>query len=203
MHRMFIVVLVLTLILTACAFGTGRNGMMRGMDEDMMQRHRASIPEAYAGLTNPVPSTTESLARGEALYAANCASCHGERGLGEGPAAEGLDPAPAPIAHTAQMVSDAYLFYRISEGGNEPPFNSAMPAFKDTLSERERWDVINYIRSLDGGMDGGMMEGMMALWCILGLLVLLIGVGAIVGVVVWLIRRTRSSATPPEPPTDS
>lgn len=211
MHRMFIVVLILTSILTACTFGADRDGMMRGMDEGMMQRHRAPIPEEYAGLTNPVPATTESLARGEALYTANCASCHGERGLGNGPAAEGLDPAPAPIAHTAQMVSDAYLFYRITEGGGDAPFNSAMPAFEDSLSERERWDVINYVRSLDGAMDGGMMEGimqdgmmnsMMIAWCILGLFVLLIVVGAIVGLVVWLVRRTGSSATPTESPTD-
>lgn len=212
MHRMFIVVLSLLLVLTACAFGTGRdNGMMRGMDEGMMQRHRVPIPEEYAGLTNPVPATTESLARGEALYAANCASCHGDRGLGNGPAAEGLDPAPPPIAYTAQMLSDAHLFYRISEGGNEAPFNSAMPAFEDTLSERERWDVINYVRSLEGGMDGGMIEGMMqdgmmngmmVTWCILGLLILLILVGAIVGLVVWLARRTGSSATRNESPTD-
>lgn len=48
------------------------------------------------------------------------------------------------------MLSDDYLFYRISEGGNVAPFNSAMPAWKEILTETERWDVINYTRSLGG-----------------------------------------------------
>ena len=152
---------VVAFLLTACAAPPARPAGMR-MGEGMMERHMASIPTEYAGLTNPISPDAESLARGKTIYQAKCAACHGESGLGDGPTAEGLDPPPAPIAHTSQMLSEAYLFYRVSAGGNFAPFNSAMPAWKEQLSEDERWDVINYIRSLEaGGMMGNMPNGMM------------------------------------------
>lgn len=130
-------------------------GMGRGMGErmgpnsGMRERHRAPIPSAYAGRTSPVEATEASLARGEEIYTTYCETCHGAGGMGDGAAGENLDPPPAPIAHTSQMLGDDYLFWRISEGGSMEPFNSAMPAWKETLDEGERWDVINYIRSLE------------------------------------------------------
>jgi mono/diheme cytochrome c family protein len=45
-------------------------------------------------------------------------------------------------------LSDGYLFWRVSEGGMMAPFNSAMPAWKTTLSEEQRWHVISYVRLL-------------------------------------------------------
>jgi mono/diheme cytochrome c family protein len=125
----------------------------------MMERHRAPAPEEYAGLTNPVPADEESLARGEEIYGRLCASCHGDGGMGDGPAAENLDPAPAPIAHTSRMLGDDYLFWRVTEGGHD--FETAMPAWDQALTEQERWDVINYVRALGrgtappGGVRGG------------------------------------------------
>lgn len=92
----------------------------------------------------------ESLARGAALYSANCASCHGDGGMGDGPAGVVLDPPASPVARTSQMLGDGYLFWRISEGGYS--FGTAMPAWKDVLDERARWDVINYLRVLGQGV---------------------------------------------------
>jgi mono/diheme cytochrome c family protein len=43
-------------------------------------------------------------------------------------------------------INDAYLFWRVSEGGVMAPFNSAMPAWKGALSETQRWQVVNYLR---------------------------------------------------------
>ena len=71
--------------------------------------------------------------------------------MGDGPAGTGLDPAPAPVARTSQMMGDSYLFWRISEGGSMEPFNSAMPAWKNALDEQARWDLINYVRALGSG----------------------------------------------------
>lgn len=122
-----------------------------GMGSGMMARHHATIPQEYAGLTNPVPSNEESLARGAEIYSTNCATCHGDGGMGDGPAAASLNPAPAPIAHTSLMLGDSYLFWRISEGGTGEPFNSTMPPWKSTLDEQARWDVINYVRALGSG----------------------------------------------------
>ncbi len=128
-------------------------GMGMGMmgNNSMRTAHHATIPEAYAALVNPIAAEAESLARGAAIYASNCAVCHGDGGMGDGPAAAGLDPAVAPIAHTSQMLSDAYLFWRISEGGQGDPLHSAMPTWKKTLDEQARWDVINYVQALGRG----------------------------------------------------
>ena len=140
---------LLTLFLAACdAQGNGTTpGMGMGGDE-MMERHHAQIPAEYAGLTNPIPADEASLERGAQLYATNCASCHGDSGMGDGPAASALHPAPAPVAHTSQMMADDYLYWRISEGGT--PFNTSMPPWK-SLDEQARWDMVNYMRALGGG----------------------------------------------------
>lgn len=127
---------------------TRSGGMGMGMGNGMMARHHSVIPEAYAGLTNPVPADEVSLARGAEIYTARCATCHGDGGMGDGPAGQALDPAPAAIAHTSQQMADDYLYWRISEGGTS--FNTAMPAW-GTLEEETRWDLINYMRALGNG----------------------------------------------------
>lgn len=147
------IVLVLFLFLTACAPRPAGNsaapGMGMGMGGNgMMARHHAQIPEDYAGLTNPVAADEDSLERGKTLYATNCASCHGDGGMGDGPAGAALNPAPAPVAHSSQMMADDYLFWRISEGGAE--FGTTMPGWK-ALDEQSRWDMINYMRALGAG----------------------------------------------------
>jgi mono/diheme cytochrome c family protein len=120
-----------------------------GGGNGMMERHHATIPADYADVTNPTPDDSDSLARGASLYATHCASCHGDGGMGDGAAGAALDPKPASVAHTSQMMSDAYLFWRVSEGG--VPFQTAMPVWKDLLDEQARWDVINYVRALGAG----------------------------------------------------
>lgn len=119
-------------------------------EENTAHTHvHADLPEEYAGLTNPLAGDQEAIAAGKEIYQQNCASCHGEEGTGHGPAAAALDPQPASLADQAMMqdLSDAYLFWRVSEGGAMEPFNSAMPAWKDTLTEMERWQVVSYIRT--------------------------------------------------------
>ena len=136
------------------------NGMM-GMGGGMMARHHATIPDDYAGLPNPIAADEASIERGATLYTTQCASCHGDGGMGDGPAAANLDPAPANIAHTSQMLGDDYLFWRISEGGAMAPFNSTMVAWKSIMDEDARWDVINYVQALGSGavMPGQTMGG--------------------------------------------
>ena len=136
-------------LLSACAPQAESVGPGMGMgNNNMMSRHHAQIPEEYAGLTNPIPSDEASLERGAKLYTTNCATCHGDGGMGDGPAASALDPVPAAVAHTSQMMADDYLYWRVSEGG--VPFSTSMPPWK-TLDEQSRWDMINYIRALGAG----------------------------------------------------
>jgi mono/diheme cytochrome c family protein len=122
-----------------------------GPGSGMRARHHATIPEEYAGMSNPVAADDASLERGEELYATNCATCHGDGGMGDGPAGKALDPGPAPIAHTSQMMGDDYMFWRINEGGAMEPFNSSMIAWKNVLDEQASWDVINYVKALGSG----------------------------------------------------
>ena len=131
--------------------GNGFMGMGNGMGGGMMARHHAAIPEEYAGLTNPISADDASIERGGEIYTAQCATCHGDGGMGDGPAGVNLDPAPANIAHTSQMLGDDYLFWRVSEGGAMEPFNSTMIAWGGILDEDARWDVINYVQALGSG----------------------------------------------------
>lgn len=147
--KQILLVAVLTLLLTACgAQGNDTNPGMSMNNDGMMSRHHAEIPAEYAGLKNPIPADEESLERGAALYTTNCASCHGDGGMGDGPAGSALVPAPAAVAHTSQMMADDYLFWRVSEGGT--PFATSMPPWK-VLDEQSRWDIVNYMRALGSG----------------------------------------------------
>jgi mono/diheme cytochrome c family protein len=140
---------ILLLLLTACGAQGNEPGPGMGPGgSGMMTRHHAEIPDEYAGMTNPVPADEASLERGATLYATNCASCHGDGGMGDGPAGSALDPAPAAVAHSSQMMADDYLFWRISEGGTS--FNTTMPPWK-VLDEQARWDMVNYMRALGAG----------------------------------------------------
>jgi mono/diheme cytochrome c family protein len=112
-------------------------------------RAEVEVPEAYQGRTNPLEGE-EAIAAGQRVYDANCKTCHGEGGEGDGPAAQGLDPRPADLSDPELMaeLTDAYLFWRISEGGNMEPFNSAMPAWGGALTEDQIWQAISYLRTL-------------------------------------------------------
>ena len=94
-------------------------------------------------IKNPQPPTPASIANGKKLAEANCVSCHGPGGKGDGPAAAALPP-PKPADWTSPKIkaeTDGELFWKISNG------RGAMPPWKH-LPEKDRWDLVNYIRSL-------------------------------------------------------
>ena len=162
-----LLMLLLALSLAACRDGApaaeneaaASAAPLRGPGSGMMARHHATVPEPYAGLNVPAPADADALTRGAALYTQNCAVCHGEAGLGESEVGQQLNPPAAAIAHSSQMLGDDFLFWRVSEGGASEPFNSGMPAWKEVLSEDQRWDVINYVRSLGDGSAAAMGMG--------------------------------------------
>lgn len=118
-------------------------------------------PKAYAGKVGDVWADADAIARGEEIYQEQCMVCHGADGQGTGPMAESLSHPPADLTnnfHTSPGNGDAYLFWRVSEGGAVEPFESqgsAMPAFKKILSENERWDVLAYVHTF---FHQGLME---------------------------------------------
>jgi mono/diheme cytochrome c family protein len=92
---------------------------------------------------NPVPSTVASVRAGAELYQATCARCHGVDARGGGPDA-GTTPVQPPSlrAHLAAHT-DGDIAYWIGNG-----LPGGMPAFEGQLSEDDRWDLVNYLRSL-------------------------------------------------------
>ena len=93
---------------------------------------------------NPVPPDQRSLEAGRQTYMELCAVCHGDTGRGDGPAGLRLVPRPADFrVHMAAGHTDGELLYWVTYG----MAGTAMPAFGDQLTERERWDVINFIRT--------------------------------------------------------
>lgn len=106
-------------------------------------------PEDYAGRSNPLTNDPDTMAKGAALFAANCASCHGELGMGDGSVSASLDPRPPNLAANQKSLSDAYLFWRIAEGGALEPFRSQMPAWRSLLTDTHIWQIITYIRALE------------------------------------------------------
>jgi mono/diheme cytochrome c family protein len=104
-------------------------------------------PAQYASKTNPMAGDQSAADAGKQIFETNCTSCHGTNAKGDGPAAASLNPKPADLADLESSFSDAYIFWRISEGGAIPPFNSQMPTWKSTLSEDQIWQVITYLRT--------------------------------------------------------
>lgn len=94
---------------------------------------------------NPTPGDAQSVVRGRPVYQQNCASCHGAAGRGDGPNAAGLNPPPADLAGGHILSHTDEDLYNWATNGID---GTAMPAFKDRLTADQRWDVVNFIRSL-------------------------------------------------------
>ncbi len=95
---------------------------------------------------NPIVPDAKSIAAGEALYVSHCFTCHGVGGKGDGPLGLTLIPRPADLTiHAVPGVhTDAQLFEWITDGFP----GSAMPAWKSSLSDTDRWNLVNFIRTL-------------------------------------------------------
>jgi high-affinity iron transporter len=110
---------------------------------DVRVRRLTSALSARSGVgLDELPTRTPSLARGAEVYGANCASCHGALGRGDGPAAPGLDPQPTNLAHSAALMDQSPLDYyrRITIG----VVGTAMPSFELQLPAQDRWAVALY-----------------------------------------------------------
>jgi mono/diheme cytochrome c family protein len=105
------------------------------------------VSKDYLDATNDVGYTTRAILAGGDLYAANCAKCHGDTGLGNGEMAGDLAPSPALLAYLMDqpIAVDPYLLWSISEGGVQ--FGTKMPAFKDVLSKQQIWQIVAYLRA--------------------------------------------------------
>ena len=102
-------------------------------------------PPSAMNRPNPVAGNANATALGQKLYVGNCMTCHGPSGKGDGPGAAALEKKPADLtARVKAGATDGELFWKISEG------RSPMISWKASLSETQRWELVNYIKSLAG-----------------------------------------------------
>ncbi len=123
---------------------------MEDENEQQMDHMHDEPPDEFASLTNPLAGKADAISAGQEIFEVNCVTCHGPEGAGDGPGGVGLDPKPANLSDSEMMptMNDSYLFWRVSKGGAMEPFNSAMPSWEQGLMEEQRWQVINYVRTL-------------------------------------------------------
>jgi mono/diheme cytochrome c family protein len=98
-----------------------------------------AVPEARL-------ASADAVIAGEALFLRHCASCHGERGDGKGPRAARLAHAPADLT---TLPPDRTTPRRLFEVLHQGVPGSDMPSWQ-ALEERERWDLVAYLRTLAG-----------------------------------------------------
>ena len=102
-----------------------------------------SAPAGEAQKKNPVAPSESSLAAGRKIYSKTCAMCHGKAGDADGPAVIELNIHPAKLSDPkVGTEADGSLFWKITTG------KKPMPAYGKRLSETDRWNLVNYIRTL-------------------------------------------------------
>ena len=93
-------------------------------------------------IVNPYGGNQIAAQKGEILFQKLCWTCHGKSGLGDGPAGKSLNPKPKNFGlNSVQDQSDGELYWKISNG------KGMMLPYKHSLSEEQRWQLVNYIRS--------------------------------------------------------
>lgn len=97
--------------------------------------------------SNPVPATPDQVAAGREIYQAKCQVCHGLRARGDGPAAFTMTPRPFDLVVHVPLHAEGEVFYFVSEGIP----GTQMPAWKEQLTEAERWQVIRFLEELAAG----------------------------------------------------
>lgn len=106
-----------------------------------------NVIDSMSTLANPVPADSASLHRGRMEYQINCAVCHGRAGKGDGEATK-LGMVPMPLtSDRAKALTDGYIWGMIRNG------RGLMPSY-NRIEEMSRWDVVNYIRAVQGQLAG-------------------------------------------------
>ncbi len=100
-------------------------------------------PASADQLRNPLKGNEKATLAGKKLYAQYCAICHGNKGKGDGAAGMALKPRPANLTSpVVQKQTDGAIYWKITYG------NPPMAAYKETLTEEQRWQLVNFIRTL-------------------------------------------------------
>jgi mono/diheme cytochrome c family protein len=102
-----------------------------------------SAPASARRVPNPVPATDAAINDGRLNYTEHCKSCHGVNGDGNGDRASKLSALPTDFTNAGNMerATDGELFWKITHG------RRPMPGFQNKLTDTERWELVDYIRT--------------------------------------------------------
>ncbi len=109
------------------------------------QEDRWKAPEKSKELKNPiaVSAKAQSAKRGSKIFKTRCMICHGVQGKGDGIGGKALNPKPQNLTlNMVQSQTDGEIFWKITNGRND------MIKWGPILSEDQRWDLVNYVRTL-------------------------------------------------------
>jgi mono/diheme cytochrome c family protein len=124
------------LLVTACS------SMVILADDSVYQPWDA--PARAARRKNPIASDAKSIAAGKDVYTAQCLKCHGDAGKGDGQSAKDLTPKPRDLSNPKiASQTDGSIFWKLTTG------RKPMPTFETLISEDDRWNAINYVRTLE------------------------------------------------------
>ncbi len=110
----------------------------------LMAQENWIVPETEHKVKSPIDlADDKNIEKGEKIFGKICWTCHGEEGQGDGVAAEALDPKPADLTSAAvQAQSEGDFYWKITKGrGN-------MVGYEDALSDKQRWQLVAFIKSL-------------------------------------------------------
>lgn len=101
-------------------------------------------PADAKSVANPVPPSTQNLAAAKPIYDDRCAHCHGDKGSGDGPDASMYKTPPGVLSDTRIVgaETDGEIFWKITNG------RRPMPGFAKELTAEQRWQLVDFIRSL-------------------------------------------------------
>lgn len=102
--------------------------------------HEWMAPKDAADVENPITTDDESVARGKELFLDNCAACHGDKAKGLTADEAGLEKSTPNLPQRLSSHTDGDFFWKIQHGRGD------MPSFKESLSSKEIWDIINFIK---------------------------------------------------------
>ena len=128
-----------TLAIVACSFALLSMAIVKSNQNEPWE-----VPEEYKNMKNPYAGSKDADKIGYTLYSQYCATCHGEKGEGDGINALLLETPVAKFTEQyIQSQSDGSFYYKIYTGRNE------MPSFEYIIPvEEDRWMVVNYVKSL-------------------------------------------------------
>lgn len=108
------------------------------------------VPEDQKNIENPSAYNLSNVQKGKDLYIKNCKSCHGDAGKHNGLPL--VPPPPDITSEQMQANTQGELFYKITHG------RGGMPQFETTISEDDRWRLVNYIHNYNPNVEPVLVE---------------------------------------------